>query len=547
MTLLVLLAAGRSSFPLGCRNRPRLAMVCAAVGAWGLTYCALRVAPLTHGHSPELVHALHRSVTHALRVTEGPPRLGDVWSSMIEILVAGAVAISVLAVRSLLRPAPAGNHHVEHEYRAARAIVEEHGRDSLSPFVLRPDKALLFAAGGLLSYRVIRGTAIVSADPVAPAGREPEVLAAFLELARRRGWQVALWGASDRHLDAYRELGLRAVCTGEEAIVDPAGFTLGGAGGAQAAPVGPPDRPPGLGDHRPRWTLDRRRVRVRDRRPRGRAGAARARGCTASPWAWGPIESELRPDDMYVLARSPEGELGAVMRFAAHCGNLSLDTMRRVGATPNGLNEAMVCRVLELARERDIPQVSLNYAGLAHLVRGEANRRGSVRLGRRPCWSRPSRATSRWSAWSASTRSSRPRGSARYLVYQSPRGAAAHGPARAAGRGLPPGPPAAATAPSPAGAAARGCALAARQGREVATGMRRLPRRRPVVLALTVVLAVIGLVGAYRYWESYYQHRGFATVAYLPHAQRGRRLDGQLLLPGAAPQRRLPGLPAARL
>ena len=34
------------------------------------------------------------------------------------------------------------------------------------------------------------------------------------------------------------------------------------------------------------------------------------------------------------------------MRFVSHCGNLSLDTMRRVGATPNGLNEALVCRVL---------------------------------------------------------------------------------------------------------------------------------------------------------------------------------------------------------
>jgi enterochelin esterase-like enzyme len=50
----------------------------------------------------------------------------------------------------------------------------------------------------------------------------------------------------------------------------------------------------------------------------------------------------------------------------------------------------------------------------------------------------------------------------------------------------------------------------------------RLPRPRPLVAALTVVLAVVGLVGAYQYWESYYQHRGFATVAFLPHARRGR-------------------------
>ncbi len=41
-----------------------------------------------------------------------------------------------------MRPVPSANHHLEHEYRAARAIVERYGEDSLSPFILRPDKAL---------------------------------------------------------------------------------------------------------------------------------------------------------------------------------------------------------------------------------------------------------------------------------------------------------------------------------------------------------------------------------------------------------------------
>jgi lysyl-tRNA synthetase class 2 len=57
------------------------------------------------------------------------------------------------------------------------------------------------------------------------------------------------------------------------------------------------------------------------------------------------------------------------MRFVAHCGKLSLDTMHRLEETPNGLNEALVCRALEVARERGTPEVSLNYAGLGHLAR----------------------------------------------------------------------------------------------------------------------------------------------------------------------------------
>jgi enterochelin esterase-like enzyme len=49
-----------------------------------------------------------------------------------------------------------------------------------------------------------------------------------------------------------------------------------------------------------------------------------------------------------------------------------------------------------------------------------------------------------------------------------------------------------------------------------------LTARRSLVAALTVALTAVGLVGTYHYWESYYQHRGFQTVAFLPHAHRGR-------------------------
>ena len=42
-------------------------------------------------------------------------------------------------------------------------------------------------------------------------------------------------------------------------------------------------------------------------------------------------------------------------------------------------------------------------------------------------------------------------------------------------------------------------------------------------------LAVVGLIGAYSYWESYYQHRGFATVA-LPAPRPARAAADRPLL-----------------
>jgi len=58
--------------------------------------------------------------------------------------------------------------------------------------------------------------------------------------------------------------------------------------------------------------------------------------------------------------------------------------------------------------------------------------------------------------------------------------------------------------------------------------MRGLGLHRPLIGLVTLALLVTGLLGALRYWESYYQHRGFVTVAYLPHARKGRHLTVQL-------------------
>jgi hypothetical protein len=70
---------------------------------------------------------LHHAIVRLLRSAVVHPGLGADWATLIDILIACAVAVSVLSVGSLLRPA-GGHHHPEHELRAARAIVDRHGR-----------------------------------------------------------------------------------------------------------------------------------------------------------------------------------------------------------------------------------------------------------------------------------------------------------------------------------------------------------------------------------------------------------------------------------
>jgi lysyl-tRNA synthetase, class II len=279
-----------------------------------------------------------------------------------------ALALSKMLLRRLPRRTPHVDPLPEHDLRAARAIVERHGRDSISPFILRPDKSFQFAAGAVLAYRLIGDTAVVSGDPVGPDESVSTVLGEFLAHARTRRWRVVLWAASARHLACYRSLGLGALCVGEEAVVDPAGFTL----------EGRPVRKLRQSVHRLErrgWEIlacDGRDLNAELEREidqlelAWRAGRSRLIGFAMG---MGRFESAVRPGDLYLLARSPEGQLGAVMHFISHCGKLSLDTMRRVGETPNGVNEALVCQALDIARRRGVAEVSLNYAGLSHLLR----------------------------------------------------------------------------------------------------------------------------------------------------------------------------------
>lgn len=382
--LALLLGLGRRAFRLGCSNRPRPVIAGAAVVAWGLAYAAVRCAPLVRRAAGHVIaRVLTHPVQHAVRVaTVGAGGIGSGgWHLLVEVLIGVAAVISVLALRSLVAPAPASNRHLEHEYRVARAILDAHGNDSLSPFLLRPDKELMFAAGGVLSYRVIGGTAVVSADPVAPPGAAARVLAGFQDQARRRGWQVVLWGAGERHLDAYRKLGFRTVCVGEEAFVDPRRFSLDGRAVRKL-------RQSVHRVQRRGWEIAVRDGRQIDAGLEAEIEALEMRWRQAHPrvhgfaMGMGPFTAQLRADDLYVLARSPQGELGGVMRFLTCGASLSLDTMQRVGETPNGLNEALVVRALEAARERGIVEVSLNYAGLAHLVRREPGARTARALTR---------------------------------------------------------------------------------------------------------------------------------------------------------------------
>jgi len=350
-------------------TRPVRTATLSAAAAWCLTALAMVIAQLASARPSgdnvaRGVRLLAHAAGHAVAIRQA---LGA-WPLVIDVLVGTAAAISLLALRVVLRPASRPGAEPGGGLAQARAIVAEHAEDSLAPFILRPDKRFEFAAGAVVAYRQIGRTAVVSGDPVGPEGSAPAAVGHLLAVAHRRGCRVAVYGSSGRHLDAYRALGMRAICVGEEAIVDPAGFSLEGRAVRKL-------RQSVQRLTRRGWTitaLDGRDVsdvleaEIEAVETAWRAVQGRMLGFAMG---MGEFETGIAAADLYLIARSPEGDLRAVMRFISHCGRLSLDTMRRIGETPNGLNEALVCLALEIARERGVREVSLNYAGLAHLVR----------------------------------------------------------------------------------------------------------------------------------------------------------------------------------
>jgi lysyl-tRNA synthetase class 2 len=327
----------------------------------------------------------------------------------------------LLPARTPAASAPAGGDGTSPAMlRAVRAIVDAHGEDSLAPFIVRPDKSFDVVAGGVVAYRRIGRTLVVSGDPVGPAAGLPEAIAGLRELADRHGLRAVVYGASGASLDAYCDAGMRAICVGEEAVVDPAGFTLEGRAVRKLRQSVQRVRNRG-------WTVaavDGRDVdaaleaEIDAVESEWRSGRDRVLGFSMS---LGEHEHGVHAGDLFLLARSPEGTLRAVMRFLSHRGKLSLDTMRRVGETPNGLNEALVCEALAVARDRGVPEVSLNYAGLAHVVRRDPEGNRLTRAIRRRVLSRLSRRFQMERLVHFNDKFG-PEWRPRYLVYESRRG-----------------------------------------------------------------------------------------------------------------------------
>ncbi len=269
-----------------------------------------------------------------------------------------------------------------HERRHAAMLVRSWGADTLAPFALRADKSYFFTGDGsaFLAYRVVGGVAVVSGDPIGAHDAHEELVRSFVDFAHERGWRVAILGAAESSLESYRALGLRALYHGDEAVVETASFSLDGRAVRKV--------------RQSVSRLERAGYTVRVLRP----GDASPELCAeieavACEWRCGAPERgfTMALDTLFglgddeavlVVGFDESGSVAGVLHFCiSHPGSaLSLSTMPRRRAVPNGFTEWLICEAIGWARAAGFARVSLNFSPFAALLAPGADLTRTERL-----------------------------------------------------------------------------------------------------------------------------------------------------------------------
>ncbi|MFJ4104966.1 phosphatidylglycerol lysyltransferase domain-containing protein [Amycolatopsis japonica] len=323
--------------------------------------------------APESVGDRLAQSTLALVGVSGPVMFPALWLEDLSAAVGLLFGIGavLLAAYFLLRSAEPAPELTDEEVDRLRSLLGE--RDSLGYFALRRDKFVVFSKSGkaAVTYRVIAGVALCSADPLGDPEAWPGAIEEYLDVCRRYAWTPATMGCSELGATVWARFGLEVLEIGDEAVVDTDTFTLEGRvmrGVRQAVSR----------TKRAGYTA---RIRKAEDLPLAELEELRALAAT-----WRGTDTERG----FSMALGRMGDPGSVLVTAEHDGRvrgvlqfvpwgekgLSLDVMRRDRTADNGVNELMIS---ELLLTTPAQHVSLNFAAFrAVLEQGQRIGAGPV-------------------------------------------------------------------------------------------------------------------------------------------------------------------------
>lgn len=230
LALLIALIATRRHFialpdPVTGRWRAVRVFLQLALAGVAINFVLLSVALGSSSVGDRLVQS-----TLALVGVSGPVTFPALWledlSAAVGLLF--GIAAVLLAAYFLLRSAEPAPELTDDEIERLRGLLGE--RDSLGYFALRRDKFVVFSKSGkaAVTYRVIAGVALCSADPLGDPEAWPGAIEEYLDVCRRYAWTPAAMGCSEPGATVWARFGLEVLEIGDEAVVDTDTFTLEG-------------------------------------------------------------------------------------------------------------------------------------------------------------------------------------------------------------------------------------------------------------------------------------------------------------------------------
>jgi lysyl-tRNA synthetase class 2 len=339
------------------------------IAGGGLLFCGLAVwlaAPWGTSFS-----AVVTETYRALLWQDGPIAFREDLGGVDEAVGVAGLLVLLWCAYLVFRPLAAPRAFPTGETRhAVRELVRRHGADTLAYFKLRRDQHYLFSPDekAFLGYRVEAGVLLVSGDPVGPDDAIPGLLRALSGFAEARGLHIAAIGVGERLLPLWKQLGLRSLYLGDEAVVETQAFSLEGRPIRKVRQSVTRLEKQGFRAtlHELRDLTEADLLGLEEVSSRWRGGTSE-RGFAMSLDA---LRREDHGDSLVVLGRDAEGRIRGFLHFAPSYGRaaVSLSLMRRDPDTPNGLTEFLVARGLEQLRERGLEEASLNFAAFARFI-----------------------------------------------------------------------------------------------------------------------------------------------------------------------------------
>lgn len=288
--------------------------------------------------------------------------LGRWFADSIYWIAGIAFAVALLA---LLRPVLWRGPSTAADRARATAIVEAHGRSALARFTLFDDKRYWFSPGGsLVAYVVKNRVALALGDPIGPADDLPTALDQWLAVCAQNDWRPAFYEVMPDLKEAYEQHGLTAICTGHDAIVDLAGWTLAGKARAN------------LRNTANRFERDGWRTEVVE--PPLDDALLAALGRISDTWLRLKAGNEKRfalgwfdPDYLragaVMVLRDAEGEPHAFANLVPEyqLNELTIDLMRHDEDAPGGAMEALFIALIRWAAEQGYDSFNLGLSALS--------------------------------------------------------------------------------------------------------------------------------------------------------------------------------------